>query len=196
MPKKKANFYKFSDLQINCAKSIFLLKTHSKGEFMGTIIMVIILQLAGTLAILAELLVVSFGFLSVAAIGFFAYSYYLVYNYAPQAIIFLVIINLISIPATLVFVVKRLKKNKVLALKDTIDSEAWVSPVNVGETGTAITDLRPAGTAIINGKNIDVYSEGEYIEKGAKIKVISTENAGVKVTLYQPTDYSGAAIKE
>lgn len=148
---------------------------------MGTIIMVIILQLVGTLAILAELVVVSFGLLSIAAIGFFAYSYYLVYQNAPEAIIFLIIINLISIPATLIITVKKLKKNKALALKDTIDGEAWISPVKIGEAGIAITDLRPAGTAVFNGKNIDVYSEGEYIEKGTKVKVISTENAGVKV---------------
>jgi membrane-bound serine protease (ClpP class) len=160
---------------------------------MGIIIIVLILQLAGTLAIMAELLVTSFGLLSIAAVGFFAYSYYLVYQYSPTAIIFLIIINLISIPATLIFVVKKLKKSKAMALEDIIDGEAFVSPVNIGETGSAVTDLRPAGTALINGKNIDVYSEGEYIEKGAKIKVISTENAGVKVAVYHPSDFSGGA---
>lgn len=156
---------------------------------MGTLIMVIILQLAGTLAILAELIVVSFGLLSVAAIGFFAYSYYLVYQNSPEAIILLIIINLISIPATLIITVKKLKKSKNLALEDTIDGEGWTSPVNVREIGVAITDLRPAGIALFNGKNIDVYSEGEYIEKGAKIKVLSTENAGVKVVPFLEKKY-------
>jgi membrane-bound serine protease (ClpP class) len=154
--------------------------------------MTIILQIAGTLAILAELLIMSFGLLAVAAVGFFVWSYYLVYQHSPAAIIFLVIINLISIPATLIFAVKKLKNSKKMALEDKIEGEAFVSPVNVGDTGVAVTDLRPAGTAKFNDKNIDVYSEGGYIQKGEKVKVISAENAGVKVASFQPTDYGDA----
>jgi membrane-bound serine protease (ClpP class) len=159
---------------------------------MGLIIIVFILQLAGTLAILAELLIPSFGLLTLAAIGFFAWSYHLVYQTSPEAIIFLIAINLISIPATLIFVVKKLKKSKAMSLEDKIDGEAFISPVKIGETGVAITDLRPAGTAKINDKNIDVYSEGEYISKGAQIKVISAENAGVKVALFVEKKYDGS----
>ena len=150
---------------------------------METLIIVIILQIAGTIAILAELLIPSFGLLTLAAIGFFVWSYHLVWEQNPAAIIFLVIINLVSIPATLIYVVKKLKKSKAMSLEDTIDSEAFISPVNIGDTGVAITNLRPAGTARFNDRQIDVYSGGEYIEKGTKIKVISTENAGVKVAV-------------
>jgi membrane-bound serine protease (ClpP class) len=148
---------------------------------MDIVVITIILQVMGTIAILAELLIPSFGLLTVAALGFFGYSYFLVYQHSPVAIVFLVLINLISIPATLIFVVKRLKFYKTTTLNDTIESAAFISPVKINETGVAITDLRPAGTAQINGKHIDVYSEGNYIKKGAKVKVISTENAGVKV---------------
>jgi len=161
-----------------------------KEEFMDIIIITIILQIVGTLAILAEILLPSFGLLSLAAIGFFAYSYWLVWQHSPAAIIFLVAINLISIDATLIFVVRRLKKSKAAALADIINSEAFVPSVNIGDTGVAITDLRPAGTAQINGKHTDVYSEGGFIEKGAEIKVISAENAGVKVAQVAPkSDY-------
>jgi len=158
---------------------------------MDIFIIVVILQIAGTLAILAELLIPSLGFLTLAALGFFGYSYYLVFLHSPAAIIFLIIINLISIPATLIFVVKKLKKSKTMSLSDTIDGAGFIAPVNIGETGIAITDLRPAGTARFGEKNIDVYSEGAYILKGENIKVISTENAGVKVAAYKPTDFSG-----
>ena len=151
------------------------------------IVAIIILQIVGTLAILAEILLPSFGLLSLAAIGFFAYSYWLAYSQSPTAIIFLVAINLISIPAALIFVVRRLKKYKAAALKDTIDSEAFIPTVKIGDTGVAITDLRPAGTAEINGKHTDVYSEGAFIQKGAQIKVVSTENAGIKVA--QTSDF-------
>jgi membrane-bound serine protease (ClpP class) len=145
-------------------------------------IITIILQLAGTIAVLAEFITPSFGLFTLAAVGFFGYSYYLMFTYSPPAIFFLVIINLISIPATLILGVKKLGKSKA-ALCDKIDGEAFVSPVQIGDEGVAVTDLRPAGTAQIDGKLIDVYSEGGYVLKGTKIKVVSAENAGVKVTV-------------
>ena len=51
----------------------------------------------------------------------------------------------------------------------------------VGKEGVAITTLRPAGTAKINGNRVDVVSESEYIEKGQKIKVIAVE--GIRVVV-------------
>jgi membrane-bound serine protease (ClpP class) len=162
-------------------------RTKKRGNFMSLIIITIVLQIAGTLAILAEL-VSGFGLLAIAAVGFFVSSYYIVFNDSPQMIIPLIVINLISIPLTIVLGVKKtLQKSKML-LNDNIDGVGFVSPVNIGETGVAITDLRPAGTAKINEKHIDVYSEGEYIPKGTKIQVISAENAGVKVTAVLQTN--------
>jgi len=157
---------------------------------MDIVLIVVILQIVGTLAILSELLLPSLGLLSLAAIGFFAYSYWLVYQHSQTALIILVAINLISIPAALIFVVRRLKKSKLAALSDTIDSQAFVSAVSAGDCGVAVTDLRPAGSAQINGVHTDVYSEGGFISKGSQIKVVSTENAGIKVAQIQPaSDY-------
>ncbi|HZW39719.1 MAG TPA: NfeD family protein [Ignavibacteriaceae bacterium] len=41
--------------------------------------------------------------------------------------------------------------------------------------GVAISTLRPAGIAEIDGNRLDVVTQGEYIEKGEKIKVIKVE---------------------
>jgi membrane-bound serine protease (ClpP class) len=49
------------------------------------------------------------------------------------------------------------------------------------ETGTAFSNLRPSGTAIINGKRVDVITEGEMIEQGAAIKVVQIEGLRVVV---------------
>jgi membrane-bound serine protease (ClpP class) len=51
----------------------------------------------------------------------------------------------------------------------------------IGLVGTALTTLRPAGTAEINGKRVDVVADWEYIERGSKIKVLRVE--GVKVVV-------------
>ena len=45
----------------------------------------------------------------------------------------------------------------------------------VGKYGTAITDLRPAGTALIGDERIDVVSESEWISAGTPVKILSAE---------------------
>ena len=45
----------------------------------------------------------------------------------------------------------------------------------VGKRGTAITDLRPAGTALVGEERIDVVSESEWISAGTEVKVLSAE---------------------
>jgi len=48
-------------------------------------------------------------------------------------------------------------------------------------TGVTITQLRPSGTAFINGKRVDVVTEGALIEQGASIRVVAVEGLRVVV---------------
>jgi membrane-bound serine protease (ClpP class) len=48
-------------------------------------------------------------------------------------------------------------------------------------TGEALTQLRPSGSARINGQRVDVVTEGGLIERGAKLKVVAVEGARVVV---------------
>jgi membrane-bound serine protease (ClpP class) len=41
--------------------------------------------------------------------------------------------------------------------------------------------LVPSGKVIIDDEVYDAYSRGEFIDKGEKIKVISTEGTSIKV---------------
>jgi membrane-bound serine protease (ClpP class) len=54
-------------------------------------------------------------------------------------------------------------------------------PELLGCTGVALTTLRPAGTAVLNGKRVDVVSEGAFIEKGSPLKVVAIEGLRVVV---------------
>ena len=45
----------------------------------------------------------------------------------------------------------------------------------MGKDGTALTDLRPAGTATIAGERVDVVTEGEYLSQGSAVRVIRSE---------------------
>ncbi len=48
-------------------------------------------------------------------------------------------------------------------------------------TGTALTQLRPSGTANLNGQRVDVVTEGGLIERGTAIKVVAVEGARIVV---------------
>ncbi len=56
----------------------------------------------------------------------------------------------------------------------------------LGQTGTAHTDLRPAGMAMIGGHKIDVLSEAGYITSGTAIKVIAVTGNRVVVREADP----------
>ncbi|MBT8378089.1 MAG: nodulation protein NfeD [Ignavibacteria bacterium] len=51
----------------------------------------------------------------------------------------------------------------------------------LGAKGIALTTLRPAGTAKINGKRVDVVTDSEYIENGKQIEVIEVEGMRIVV---------------
>ena len=52
----------------------------------------------------------------------------------------------------------------------------------LGKTGVALTLLRPAGSAKIGGERVDVVTDGSFIPKDAKIKVIAVEGTRIIVT--------------
>ena len=54
-------------------------------------------------------------------------------------------------------------------------------PELLHQSGTAFTQLRPSGTALINGRRVDVVTEGALVEKGTAIKVVAIEGMRVVV---------------
>ncbi|HAR65682.1 MAG TPA: hypothetical protein DCR55_05650 [Lentisphaeria bacterium] len=51
----------------------------------------------------------------------------------------------------------------------------------VGKHGTTQSPLRPSGIALIDGKRVDVVSEGEFIDRDTAIEVTHTEGARIVV---------------
>lgn len=50
-----------------------------------------------------------------------------------------------------------------------------------GQTGLALTDLRPSGKIEVNGQRYDAVSEGDYIAKGTEIEVVKHETFSIFV---------------
>lgn len=75
--------------------------------------------------------------------------------------------------------------NKMVLFDTAKKEDGYVSNVNrtdlLGKEGVALTILRPAGTIEINNERIDVVSEGSFIEKNARVKVMKVEGARIVV---------------
>jgi len=57
-----------------------------------------------------------------------------------------------------------------------------------GRIGEALTDLRPSGTASIDGERIDVVTEGPWVEKGDSVVVLRAESYRHVVRKAEPAD--------
>jgi len=87
------------------------------------------------------------------------------------------------------FVIRQLPKtklfNKIIMAAVENRSEGFSSADTAGElvgmTGTATSNLRPAGKAEINGRRLDVVTEGEYVLKGAPIVVTEVHGSRIVV---------------
>jgi len=98
--------------------------------------------------------------------------------------------NLITLGVVLALVVGTLAWLRYLP--DSRLGQVFVSNQAVGEigterpellqqTGVALTNLRPSGTAIINHQRVDVVTEGAHIQRDTPIRVVAVEGLRVVV---------------
>jgi membrane-bound serine protease (ClpP class) len=75
--------------------------------------------------------------------------------------------------------------NKVILRDRTTTELGYVSVINrddlVGKIGMTATGLRPAGRMILDDEWLDVVSEGAFIEKDQKVKIIQVE--GIRIVV-------------
>lgn len=142
----------------------------------------------GILCIIIEMLLPTIGLL--AGVGVAALFYSLVLALGGDASAMGALLGAFAIAAALfAFVVKRLPSSRLwsrFVLKDASTSRrGFVSAPErrdlVGKSGTVLTELRPAGTAEIDGRPVDVVSEGAFLPKGTSVRVIAVEGMRVVV---------------
>ena len=144
--------------------------------------------LAGVLLIIVEILLPTVGLLAGLGVAAMLYSIVLALGGDIGALAALGIALVLSIVFFLL-IVSRLPSsklwNKVVLQKSSRTEEGYVSAVEqvdlVGKTGEVLTELRPSGTARIDGLLVDVISEGAFIQKGKSIVVLSVNGSRVVV---------------
>lgn len=70
---------------------------------------------------------------------------------------------------------------KMMLSRSLLSRNSLKAPDLIGTAGEAVTPLRPAGTAVIQGCRMDVVAESGLIEAGKKISVVSQEGFRIVV---------------
>ena len=144
--------------------------------------------LVGVLMIIVEILLPTVGLLAGLGVAAMLYSIVLALGGDIGALAALGIALVISIVLFLL-IVSRLPSsklwNKIVLQKSSRTEEGYVSATEqtglVGKTGEVLTELRPSGTARMDGRPVDVISEGAFIQKGKSIVVLSVNGSRVVV---------------
>lgn len=110
------------------------------------------------------------GLASFGGAVYFAYLYY----GAMGGTIALAVVLLLSVIAIWLFF--RSKTLDKMALNTEISSSVAEKPmVNIGDTGICLSRLAPMGKVLIDGKTYEARSEGDMIDEGLQVEVISVE---------------------
>lgn len=154
---------------------------------MHNLVTPIVLQILGTLVVIAEFFIPSGGVLSIAAAGLFGYSLYLAFAHVSTTTGYIFVAADALLIPTLVLIGVRIIAKGPASLKTTLSQAEGVSsqPVElqsyVGKEGTTVTALHPAGIALIGNKRLDVVSSGEYI--GKLLPVVVTAVTGNQIVV-------------
>jgi membrane-bound serine protease (ClpP class) len=146
--------------------------------------LVVILLLAGAALLFAEIFlpgmvagIVGFGCLVAGIIaGFTAFG--------PRTGAFILLGVILGLVTGFALWVKFFPESRYAGLfvsKRVVGNLGAERPELLNQTGTAFTNLRPSGTAIINGQRVDVVTEGGLIERGTPVKVVGIEGLRVVV---------------
>lgn len=147
----------------------------------------LILFLIGISLILIEIFVVpGFGLTGLLGLGFTFGGIFLAFANPHEAIKVVsvsIILTTILIIITLTYFPKS-RFFKEVTLTATINSAASkIENIRyIGKVGVAITDLNPSGRVKIDDEIIQVVSDGQFISKDTKVKVISDEGNIITVT--------------
>lgn len=149
----------------------------------------VILFLAGLLLLIIEIFVTpGFGFTGISGLILIMASIYFLFPDFDTAIVGIAAVLVLSIVGFIVMLklFGSSALSRRIALGESQTKEAGYTAQSdrkdlLHKTGKTVTPLRPAGIVEIDGKRIDVVSDGAFIDKG--IEVMVTEIAGNRIVV-------------
>lgn len=146
------------------------------------------LFLGGILCLTIELLLPTIGLLAGVGVAMMLYSVVIALGGDWHALYAIFLALVISV-GLFAMVVRRLPSSTLwdrFTLKSSTDTASgFISATDhselLGKTGVVTTKLRPSGSVEIDGKPVDVVSEGEFLDKGVMVKVVEVEGSRIVV---------------
>ncbi len=142
------------------------------------------LLFTGVVLLLVEVLIPGFGLFGITGLVVLAVSIGIFMSVPgiSGTIALLIALALVVLAIIALFLFLRRKRPQALILSESLSGSAAQNPdYLVGVSGITLTPLRPTGTAELKEKRWAVVSEGEFIPKGAAIKVIHVEGQRIVV---------------
>jgi membrane-bound serine protease (ClpP class) len=139
----------------------------------------VVLQLLAVAVLITEVIIPSGGLLGILAAGLIGFSLYTVFaEISVNAGYLFLIADVVTLPLIFLAGLKMLARSPAALRKDLssaagVTSQAAGLESCLGKEGVTLTNLRPSGIALIEGKRLDVVSRGEFIEKDVPIVVSS-----------------------
>jgi len=148
----------------------------------------IIILLLGLILLIIEMFTPGFGVAGGLGLVLLVAGIILTASTPLEALVMIVIL-LVILGAALTVVLHSAAKGKLsktLVLNDSLNKEAGYIGTEdleyfIGKEGTTLTVLRPAGTAEFDGIRLDVVSEGDYIPRNSKVKIIQVTGRRIVV---------------
>ena len=115
----------------------------------------------------------------------------------PRVALYIIAISLLVIILGLIWIIRSMQRGRLsksfLVLKDhsggtSVPEVAEAKSEWIGKSGIAITTLRPAGIAEIEGKRLDVATAWEFIQKGETITIIQAQGMYIRVRAGGPEE--------
>ena len=157
--------------------------------FIAANIIGILVALIGIALLVLEMYVPGFGAPGILGIAMLILGYILIGPTLQEGLILLLVFGAILCIALIIclrsaskgrFDKSRLVLRDIAVAKETPESNHLMR--FIGKEGIAKTALRPAGICDFDGVRLNVVSNGEFIENGARVKVIAVEGNRVLVS--------------
>lgn len=155
----------------------------------------IVLLVAGVILLVVEMFTPGFGLAGGTGVVLLVIGIILTAG-SPLEAIALVLILIVLVSIMILLLLRsarkgRLARNMILHLKSSKDKGYRSSEDKsslVGQEGTATSDLRPSGVVDLDGERLDVVTQGSFIRRGAKVRIIEVTGNRIVVATAEDSE--------
>ncbi len=144
----------------------------------------LIMFIVGIVLLIVEMFIPGFGVAGISGIVLLMLAAVFQAKTFVQGLMLIVLMGLIIGAAAVIFF-KSASKGAIyrsdMVLKEQSAKGEELHAIKPGDIGTALTILRPAGSALFNGARYDVVSQGDFISMDTPVRVISVEGNKIVV---------------